>query len=101
MLSELQGGRMDERIEGFLLDVLEDEGKNCDIVGENTRRYLATYEEMFRAEEVQDRKKDEAAQRCRDWCRQRVVEEIDQREGTPTADHLRTVLNAIEQRRPI
>jgi hypothetical protein len=101
MLSELQGARMDERIEAFLLDLLEDEGKNSDIVGENTRRYLATYEEMFRAEEVQDHKKDEAAQRCRDWCRQRVLEEIDQREGTPTADHLRIVLNAIEQPAPI
>jgi hypothetical protein len=88
---------MDERIEAFLLDVLEDEGKDPNIVGENTRRYLATYEEMFRAQEGQDDKKDEAAQRCRDWCHQRVLEEIDQREGTETADHLRVVLSAIEQ----
>jgi hypothetical protein len=51
---------------------------------------------MFRAEEVQEDKKEGAAQRCRDWCRQRVLEEIDQREGTQTADHLRIVLNAIE-----
>ncbi len=87
---------MDERIEAFLLDVLEDEEKKSDIVRENTRRYLATYEDMFRAEEVQEDKKEEAAQRCRDWCRQRVLEEIDQREGTQTADHLRIVLNAIE-----
>jgi hypothetical protein len=90
------GRGMDERIETFLLDVLEDEGKNSDIVRENTRRYLAAYEEMFRAEEVQDHKKDEAAQRCRDWCRKRVLQEIDHREGTEAADHLRIVLHAIE-----
>jgi hypothetical protein len=51
---------------------------------------------MFRAREVQGVQKDAAAQRCRDWCRQRVLEELEQREGTPTADHLRIVLNAIE-----
>jgi hypothetical protein len=90
------GRGMDQRIEAFLLDVLEDEGKNSDIVRENTRRYLAAYEEMFRAEQVQDHKKDEAAQRCRDWCHERVLQEIDQREGTDPANHLRIVLHAIE-----
>jgi hypothetical protein len=88
---------MDERIEAFLLDVLEDEGKHSNVVRANTRCYVALYIEMFRAREAEDHKKDEAAQRCREWCRQRVLEELDQREGTPTADHLRTVLNAIEK----
>src|SRR5947209_19134638 len=88
---------MDDRIEAFLLDVLEDEGESSKLVRENTRRYLATYEEMFRHEEVYDHKKDEAAQRCRDWCRQRVLDELDQREGTSTADHLRIVLSVIER----
>jgi hypothetical protein len=87
---------MDERIEAFLLDVLEDEGESSNLVRENTRRYIATYEEMFRDEEVYDHKKDEAARRCRDWCRQRVLDELDQREGTSTADHLRMVLSVIE-----
>ena len=87
---------MDERIENFLLDVLEDEGKDSNVVRANTRCYLALYVEMFRAREVQEYKKDAAAQRCRDWCRQRVLQELEQREGTPTADHLRVVLNAIE-----
>ena len=74
---------MDERIENFLLDVLEDEGKGSNVVRANTRCYLALYVEMFRAREVQEYKKDAAAQRCRDWCRQRVLEELEQREGTP------------------
>ena len=87
---------MDERIENFLLDVLEDERKSSNVVRANTRCYLALYLEMFRAREVQEYKKDAAAQRCRDWCRQRVLEELEQREGTPTADHLRIVLNAID-----
>ena len=91
---------MDERIEAFLLDVLEDEGKDSNVVCANTRCYLALYSEMFRAREAEDYKKDAAAQRCRDWCRARVLEELDQREGTPTADHLRIVLNTIEEPPP-
>jgi hypothetical protein len=91
-----QGGRMHERIEAFLLEVLEDEGKDSNVVRANTRCYVALYIEMFRAREAEDHKKDDAAQRCHDWCRQRVLEELDQREGTSTADHLRIVLNAIE-----
>jgi hypothetical protein len=88
---------MDERIEAFLLDVLEDEGKAFNVVRANTRCYLALYVEMFRAREAEDLRKDAAAQRCRDWCRQRVREELDQREGAPSADHLRIVLSAIEE----
>jgi hypothetical protein len=56
---------------------------------------------MFRAREAEDYQKDIAAQRCRDWCRQRVLEELDQRECTPTADHLRIVLKAIEEHPPV
>ena len=92
---------MDERIQAFLLDVLENEGKDSNVVRANTRCYLALYIEMFRAREQEDYQKDLAAQRCRDWCRQRVLEELDQREGTPIADHLRIVLNAMEEPPPI
>jgi hypothetical protein len=83
------------------LDVLEDEGKGSNVVRANTRCYLALYIEMFRAREAEDYKKNLAAQRCRDWCRQRVLEELDHREGTPTADHLRIVLSAMEEPPPI
>jgi len=86
---------MDERIERFLLEVLEDEGKESNVVRANARCYLALYIEMFRAREVEGHRKDAAEQRCREWCRQRVLQEVEQREGAPTANHLRTVLNAI------
>jgi hypothetical protein len=86
---------MDERIEAFLFDVPKDEGKHPNVVRANARCYLALYLEMFRAREANDYKKDLAAQRRCDWCRQRVMKELDQREGTPTPDHLRIVLNAI------
>ena len=99
--SERIGTAMDERIEAFLLDVLEDEGKDSNVVCANTRCYLSLYVEMFRAREAEDLRKDAAAERCRDWCRQRVLEELDQRAGTPTADHLRIVLNAMEEPPPI
>ena len=49
---------MDERIDAFLLDVLEDEGKDSNVVRANTRCYLALYIEMFRAREPEDYKKD-------------------------------------------
>jgi hypothetical protein len=92
---------MDERIEAFLLVVLADEGKNSNVVRANTRCYLALYVEMFRAREAENYQKDIAAQRCRDWCRQRVLKELDQQEGAPTADHLRIVLTAIEEAPPV
>ena len=57
---------MDERIEAFLLEVLEDEGKDSNVVRANTRCYVALYIEMFRAREAEDHKKDDAAQRCHD-----------------------------------
>ena len=53
----MKSRRMDERIEAFLLDVLQDEGESSRLVCENTRRYLATYEEIFRHEEVYGHKK--------------------------------------------
>jgi len=60
------------------------------------RAVTLTYEEMFRDEEVYDHKEDEAARRSRDWCRERVLDELDKREGTSTTDHLRTALSVIE-----
>jgi hypothetical protein len=86
---------MDERIERFLLDVLEDEGKKSNVVRANARCYVSLYIETFRAREVDEDKKEAAAQRCRDSCQQRVLEELKRPDGTPTADHLRIVLSAI------
>src|SRR5690348_16041653 len=78
-------------LESFLLDVLGGDGKDSNIVTENTHRYLAAYEQMFRPGRWTTNKRDEAVQRCRCGCKQRVLEELDQREGTETADHPRIV----------
>ena len=40
--------------------------------------------------------KDKAAHACHALCRVRVVEEIQRRKGTPTADHLKLVLSVID-----
>ena len=50
----------------------------------------------FRAQEVNKRMKDKAAHACQALCRARLVEEIRLRKGTPTAEHLKLVLSAIE-----
>jgi hypothetical protein len=85
------------RIEGFLLDAFSDHGNNSSVVSENTRRRLAELEHMFRRQEVDERKKDAAAERCRMLCRLRVVEAIDKLRGTPMETHLQLVLRAIER----
>jgi hypothetical protein len=87
---------MDERIEAFLADVLALEGEEENAIREGVRGALADYEQVFRAQEVNKRMKDKAAHACHALCRTRVVEEIQRRKGTPSADHLKLVLSAIE-----
>ena len=86
----------DKRVEAFLKDTLGDEGKNPNVIRENTRRHLAVYEQMFRDGELDQRKKDEAARRCRELCRQRAVEQIFRCKDTQTEAHLQIVLRVIE-----
>ena len=80
---------MDKRIEAFLGDVLALEGENLDAIRDGVRGALADYEQVFRAQETNKRMKEKAAYACRALCRARVVEEMQRRKGTPTADHLR------------
>ena len=87
---------MDERIESFLADVMALEGEDEDTIREGVRGALADYEQIFRAQEVNKRMKDKATHACHALCRTRVVEEIQRRKGTPTADHLKLVLSVIE-----
>jgi hypothetical protein len=87
---------MDERIESFLADVLALEGEDENAIRNGMRVALTDYEQIFRAQEVNKRMKDKAAHACHALCRARVVEEIQRRTGTPTADHLKLVLNVIE-----
>ena len=65
----------DARIEGFLLDAFSDHGNNSSVVSENTLRRLAELEDMFRRQEVDERKKDAAAERW-SYCRILVTEGI-------------------------
>ena len=87
---------MDERIESFLADVLALEDENLNAIREGVRIALADYEQIFRAQELNRRMKEKAAHACRALCRVRVVEEIQRRKGTPTADHLKLVLSVID-----
>jgi hypothetical protein len=88
---------MDERIEAFLKDVLRLEDENSSIVDEGVRRLLAKYESNFANAESDERMKEKAAEACKALCRSRVFQEIPRHKGTPTADHLRLVLKAIER----
>jgi hypothetical protein len=87
---------MDERIEAFLADVLALEGEDANAIREGVRVTLADYEQIFRVQEVNKRMKDKAANGCHALCRARVVEEIQRRKGTPTAEHLKRVLSVID-----
>jgi hypothetical protein len=87
---------MDERIVSSLADVLALEGEDENAIRKGVRVALTDCEQIFRAQEVHKRMKDKAAHACHALCRARVVEEIQRRKGTPTADHLKLVLNVIE-----
>jgi hypothetical protein len=63
---------MDQRIESFLADVLEDP----DAIREGVRVALADCEALFRVREPNERMRDKAAHACRALCRARVTEEL-------------------------
>lgn len=90
---------MDFRIEAFLMDVLLLEGESSNAVREGVRRRLMECEKQFRDAEPNKRMKDKAAQSCRALCRTRVLEEIPRRRGTRAVEHLKLVLNVIDQDR--
>jgi hypothetical protein len=46
---------MDERVEAFLADVLALEGETANAIRETVRGALADYEQLFRAQEVNQR----------------------------------------------
>jgi hypothetical protein len=85
---------MDERVEAFLADVLALEGEEA--IHQGVRGALADYEQLFRAQEVNKRMKEKAAQACHALCRARVLEEIRLRKGARTAEHLKLVLSVID-----
>jgi hypothetical protein len=86
----------DARIESFLADVLALEGESPEAIRDGVHIALTDCEEIYRAQEVNRRMKDKAAHACHALCRVRIVEEMQHRKGTATADHLKFVLSAIE-----
>lgn len=87
---------MDERIEAFLRDVLLLEGEDSNVIRESVRQHLAVYEKQFRDHEPAGCRTDQAVQRCRMLCRERVVQEIARAKGPPTKAHLEIVLSVID-----
>ena len=88
---------MDDRIEAFLADVLALEGEELDAIRAGVRVALGDVETIFRAQEDNRRMKDKAAHACHALCRARVVEEIQRRRATTTAEHLKLVLSVIDK----
>ena len=86
----------DPRVEAFLADVLALEGENTDAIRDGVHVALADCEQIFKAQEVNRRVEDKAAHACHVLCRARVVDEIQLRKGTATAEHLKFVLSVID-----
>jgi hypothetical protein len=87
---------MDERVEAFLADILALEGEDANAIRQGVRVALADCEQIFRAQEANKRMREKAAHACHALCRARVAEEIRLRKGTPTAEHLKLALSAID-----
>ena len=86
----------DARVEALLADILALEGENPDAIREGFRVALADCGDIFKAQEVNRRMKDKAVHACHVLCRARVLEEIQRRKGTATAEHLKYVLSVID-----
>jgi hypothetical protein len=87
----------DDRIDTFLKSVLTLEGENSNVIAEGVRLCLTNCERQFRNAETSKRMKSKAIDAGHMLCRARVFEEIQRRKGTPTADHLRLVLELIDR----
>jgi hypothetical protein len=86
----------DARVDAFLADVLALEGENTDAIHDGVHIALNDCENIFRAQEVNRCMKDKAAHACHALCRARVLEEIQRRKGTMSAEHLKVVLSVID-----
>ena len=86
----------DARVEAFLADILALEGENPNAIREGVHVALADCADILKAQEVNRRMKDKAIHACHVVCRARVVEEIQRRKGTATAEHLKYVLSVID-----
>jgi hypothetical protein len=79
-----------------LTDILALESEEPNAIRREARGALADYEQLFPAQEVNQRMKEKAGHACHALCRARVVEEIRVRKGTQTVEHLKLVLSVID-----
>ena len=86
----------DAPVEVFLIDILSLEGANPDAIRDGVHVALADCADIFKAQEVNRRMKDKAVRACHVLCRARLVEEIQRRKGTTTAEHLKYLLRVID-----
>ena len=86
----------DARIESLLADVLALEGESPEAIRDGVHIALTDCGEIYRAQEVNRRMKDKAVHACHALCRARIVQEMQRRRGTATAEHLKFVLSAID-----
>ena len=86
----------DARIEAFLDDVLALEGESLGAMREGVHVALVDCEQIFKAQEVNRRMKEKAAHACHALCRARIVEEIQRRKGTTTAEYLKSALSVVD-----
>jgi hypothetical protein len=87
---------MHERIESFLKDVSRYQGKHSKAVQDGVRHLLTEYEKQFRETETDPPRGVPAAQQFRKLCRERIIEEIQQRTAISSISHFQTVLSVID-----
>jgi hypothetical protein len=90
------GAHVRRACRSFSGDVLVLEGESPEAIRDGVHIALTDCEEIYRAQEVNRRMKDKAVHACHVLCRARVVEEIQRRKGTTTAEHLKYVLSVID-----
>jgi hypothetical protein len=86
----------DHRIEACLDEVRRSQDQSLAQFQENARFHFEELEKMFRDDEIEERKKEEAGQRGRALFRVRASEEMDRHKGTSEGAHWQRVLNAID-----
>ena len=89
----------DARIKSFLADVPALEGESLETIRVGAHIALTDCEEIYRAQEVNRRMKDKAVHACHALCRARILEEMQHRKGTATAEHLKFVLSVFDRPR--
>jgi hypothetical protein len=90
---------MDDRVEGFLKDVLALMGATPSRVSDRVSFHAAQCEQMFRDAETDPRKMDAVAAHCQTLCIERVRQEMERSHSDDRRDYLQLVLAVLEGER--